>query len=287
LVAGAGYLLGKWLQLNPRTLSQVIFYVFSPCLIFNLITHSQLDNNDILRIFAFALSVILIIGALAWVLGRVLQLDRHMLAAVILTCMFMNAGNYGLPLVNFAFGPEALVYASLMFVAMNFLLNTIGVLIASLGTSNLKKSLLNLIKTPVFYAVLLGIFFLSMGWQLPGPVDRTVKILGDASIPCMLLFMGLQFHSIQWKCQKLPMVLVSGIRLVVAPLLALAFSSVFRLEGSALQAGVIESGMPSAVLTTVVATEFDIEPAFVTAVVFLTTILSPVTLSPLLYYLGA
>jgi len=36
-----------------------------------------------------------------------------------------------------------------------------------------------------------------------------------------------------------------------------------------------------------VATEFDIEPSFVTAVVFLTTLLSPITLTPLLYYLGA
>jgi predicted permease len=103
----------------------------------------------------------------------------------------------------------------------------------------------------------------------------------------MLLFMGMQFRNIQWKGRGLPVILVSGIRLVVAPLLALVFSTLFQLQGAALQAGIVEVGMPSAVLTTVIATEFDIEPAFVSAVVFITTILSPLTLTPLLFYLGA
>jgi malate permease and related proteins len=50
---------------------------------------------------------------------------------------------------------------------------------------------------------------------------------------------------------------------------------------------VIQSAMPSAVLTTVLATEYDTEPSFVTSVVFVTTILSPLTLTPLLAIMGA
>lgn len=210
-----------------------------------------------------------------------------MLAAVLLTSMFMNAGNYGMPLVNFAFGAEALVFAGLMFVAMNLLMNSVGIVIASLGTSDLRKSLLNLIKIPAIYAVSLGVLFLSLGWELPKPVGRTVEILGNAAIPGMLVFMGLQFHSIQWKGKRSPIILVSALRLVASPVLALAISHLFQMQGPALQAGIIESGMPSAVLTTVVATEFDVEPSFVTAVVFVTTLLSPLTLTPLLYYMGA
>lgn len=65
------------------------------------------------------------------------------------------------------------------------------------------------------------------------------------------------------------------------------FRRIIPITRASLQAGIVESGMPSAVLTTVVATEFDIEPSFVTGVVFLTTIISPLTLTPLLAYLGA
>ncbi len=235
----------------------------------------------------FSIAVITVIGLLAWLACKLLHLNRRMTAAVILTSMFMNAGNYGMPLVNFAFGQDALIYASLVYVGMNIMLSSVGVLIASLGTSNLKQSLLNLFKIPAIYAVMLAIIFLAVGWELPKPIGRTIELLGNAAIPGMLVFMGMQFHNIKWKGKKLPILLVSSIRLVIAPMLALAFSSVFHLPNLALKAGVVESGMPSAVLTTVVATEFDVEPAFVTAVVFISTLLSPLTLTPLLFYLGA
>jgi predicted permease len=45
--------------------------------------------------------------------------------------------------------------------------------------------------------------------------------------------------------------------------------------------------MPSAVICIVIASEYDAEPAFVTSVVVLTTLLSPVTLTPILSFLGA
>jgi predicted permease len=59
------------------------------------------------------------------------------------------------------------------------------------------------------------------------------------------------------------------------------------MAGPAQQAVVLEAGMPVAVLTTILATEFDVEPTFVTTAVLITTLLSPLTLTPLLAILGA
>ena len=83
------------------------------------------------------------------------------------------------------------------------------------------------------------------------------------------------------------MVLTSSMRLLVCPLLAVLFLPLFGLAGPARQAITIEAGMPAAVLTTMLATEFNSEPSFVTAAVFVTTLLSPLTLTPLLSFLGA
>ena len=77
------------------------------------------------------------------------------------------------------------------------------------------------------------------------------------------------------------MIIVGGL------LLGLALAPVFGLEGAARQAGILESAMPAAVMTTVLAEQYDLEPEFVSATVFLSTLLSPLTLSPLLVYLGA
>jgi predicted permease len=61
----------------------------------------------------------------------------------------------------------------------------------------------------------------------------------------------------------------------------------FGLEGAARQAGILQSAMPSAVICTILASEYDVEPRFVNSVVFLSTLVSPLVLTPLLAYLGA
>ena len=92
LVATIGYLLGKWLKISPRPLSQVIFYVFSPILVFKLMIESHLSNQDILHTLIFTIVLIGGVGLIAWLIGNLLHFDRKILAAVLLTCMFMNTG---------------------------------------------------------------------------------------------------------------------------------------------------------------------------------------------------
>ena len=75
--------------------------------------------------------------------------------------------------------------------------------------------------------------------------------------------------------------------LVVSPALAIGLGLLFQFEGPAYQAAVIESAVPTAVLVTVLATEYNIQPAFMTTAVFTSTLLSPLTITPLLAILVA
>jgi malate permease and related proteins len=286
LAAGAGYTLARYLKLNPRTLSQVIFYIFSPCLVFTLIRTSELGNGDILRMLSFATSLILLVGGITLLIGKLMRLERKLLAASLLSTMFMNAGNFGLSVVLFAFGENSLAYSSLFFVTSSVLINTVGVMTASLGSANIRQTLKSLVRLPALYALILGFVFLETGWPLPEPVERATQVLGNAAIPGMLVLLGMQLQVIRWKGFGAPLTLVNIMRLVVSPLLAIGLSRVFNLSGHALQAGVLESAMPSAVLNIVVATEFDARPEFVTAAVTTTTLLSALTLTLWLAYLG-
>jgi predicted permease len=74
--------------------------------------------------------------------------------------------------------------------------------------------------------------------------------------------------------------------MVAGPFIALVLASIFGLPDLARKAGITQAGMPSAVMTTVIASEYNLEPSLVTAIVFITTFLSPLTLTPLLYFLG-
>ncbi len=286
LIAATGYLLSRWQGVDPRTLSQVSFYIFSPCLVFTLITGSNLAGNEILSVLLFTTLVTLLSGFVVWLLGRLLRLERCTLIAVLLTTMFVNGGNFGLPVILFAFGDQALAYGSLFFVTSALLTYSVGVIIASLGRASVKQAVLNLFRVPALYAMFAGFLFLQTGWQFPLPLSRGVELLSEAAIPAMLVLLGLQLAQANWRGNPLPLALASGARLVIGPLLALGLNLLFGFQGPAYQANMLQAGMPSAVLNTVLATEYQVEPALVTMIVFTSTLLSPLTLTPLLAFLG-
>lgn len=287
ILAGLGYWVGWRLQVKPRTFSQVVFYLFSPCLIFNLLNQNELQGADILRMLAYAVAAMALVGGIAWAGGRLLRLDRRLLAAVVLTTLYSNAGNLGLPVSLFAFGEVALAHASLYYVAMAVLTHTTGVVIASLGSAGLRQALFNLLKVPVWYAILAALLVKQTAFQLPLPIERSVDLLGQAAIPSMLVLLGLQIQEVRWTGQWQALSLAAGVRMVASPVIGLVLAPLFGLTEAARQAGILQTAMPTAVLTTILATEYEIEPSFVTLVVFATTLLSPFTLTPLLAYLGA
>jgi malate permease and related proteins len=286
IIAGAGYLLGRWLFIDLRTLSQVVFYIFSPCLVFTLITGNRLNEGEILQMMGFATVIVILIGLLTWLIGKALRLERRMIMAMVLAAMFMNAGNYGLSVNLFAFGQEGLAQATLYFVAMGILTYTVGIMVASLGAASLRQSFMGLLRVPVVYGLALAFLFVRFDWVLPVPIDRAVVLLGNATVPTLLVLLGLQIRRVEWKNHIPAVAAVTGIRLLVSPLLAIGLSGLFGLQGVARQAGIMESAMPTAVMVTILANEYDIEPGFISTVVFASTLLSPLTITPLLAYLG-
>jgi len=286
LISGVGFLLAKFLQVDSRSLGRVIFYVFSPILVFSLLVKNTLPLDAIAGTMGFALAAYLTIGCLALLTARAMRLPRPLAMALLLTALFGNTGNYGLPLVSFAFGQDALAHASLYFVTSSLLFNTVGVLVASLGHMDFKTALLGLFKIPTMYAALLAVLLNRFHIALPLALERTTQLAADGAIPLMLVLLGLELARVEWGRSWSVLAASMTLRLLVAPLVGLLLTIPFGLQGAARQAVTIETSMPTAVTTTVLASEYRLEPSLVTAVVFASTLLSPLTLTPLLVYLG-
>jgi malate permease and related proteins len=285
LIAGLGYLIGRWKKISPKTLAQVVFYIFSPALIYDIIAHSELSSTDILKVGSITILSTIILTGLAYIAGKILRLDRKLSAALILVSILPNAGNYGLSVNLLTFGDDALAYASIYFSFSVIVMFTLGVFIASLGSTSIQGSIKSLLKVPSIYAVIIAFTFLAYNLHFPSPVEHAITILSDATIPAMLVLLGLQFQQITPNNHLGALASGTVLRLLISPLLGFGLASLFNLQGAVLQAVVTESAMPSAVTNTVLATEYDVEPAFVASVVFFTTILSPFTITPLLAFL--
>jgi predicted permease len=139
---------------------------------------------------------------------------------------------------------------------------------------------------PVIYGVTLALLIKGIGIQPPLPISRTIEIAANGAIPVMLILLGLELTRIQWSHSFRALGLGVAAKLLLAPLIALLFAGLFGLHSAARQGSVLEAAMPAAVATTVVATEYKLEPSLVTAIVFLGTLLSPLTLTPLIVYLA-
>ena len=286
LISAAGFALGKFLQIDSRSVGRLSFYFFSPILVFNLLISSQLPAGEIFKTGLLAVSIMLASGLLTLVGGLLLHFERPTLVSALITSMFANNGNYGLPLIAFAFGEAALAHSSVYFVFSSLLTNTLGVVIASLGHLDLKQAALAMFKLPTIYAVLLASAINQFHLVIPLPLSRTISLAAGAGVPVMIVLLGLELRQVRWTAHLPALGLSTGVRLLAGPLLGLLFTSIYGIHGVGRQAGIMEASMSAAVANTNLAAEYKLDTSLVAATILVSTLLSPLTLTPLILFLG-
>ena len=285
LIAGVGYLLASKLQANLKTLAHVAFYALAPCFAFRMLSTSKMTGPEAGRIALLAILVMVVMGLLARIAAIPFRLSRAELSGFLLVAMFSNGGNYGLPVVLFAFGNEALAPATVYFVTSSILTYTAGVFLAASGRRSVSRAIFGISRTPAIYGVGAAALVLVTGISVPVVLIRPIQLMADAAIPVMILVLGMQLQRATKPDRPRVVAAAVALSLVAAPFVALGLTWLLGLTGHARQAGVVLASMPTAVITTILALEFDTSPAFVTNVVFTTTLLSPLTLAPLIAYL--
>ena len=284
-IAGIGFLLARHFDASVKTVSKVSFNALSPCLVFDQLVTSHITGADFGRMALFCVLLTAAMGLAAWLAAIPLRLDRQTFSSFLLVVMFSNSGNYALPVVLFAFGRDALGYASVYFVTSATLVYTVGVLVAASGRRSVRRALLGVARVPAIYAVVAaGVMMLTRA-AVPLAVMRPISMLSDAALPIMLLVMGMQLERAVKPTHPTAVAVAVALSLAVGPIVGLGLSSLLGLSGPARQAAILLASMPAAVVTTVLALEFDLDPSFATSTVFVSTMLSPFSLVLIIAYL--
>jgi predicted permease len=225
-------------------------------------------------------------GLVGYAVGKRLRLESGPLRAFMMVVMFSNGGNYGLPVVRFAFGPEALTYATIFFLTGSVTTYVVGAFFAGSRRGKIAGALEKVWKMPSLYGIAAALLVLALGRPVPEAIMRPITLLSDAALPVMILVLGMQLERAVWPARPGVVILAVAISLLAAPFVALGLAALLGITGGARQAAVILSSMPVAVVTTILALEFELAPEFVTSAVFVSTIASPLTLTPLIAYLS-
>lgn len=286
LVAGAGFWLRRRYGVAPKAVSHIVFNVFGPCLVFASLVNSQLPAEELAELTVFALLAILTMGALALIVGRLSNMSRPALVTLLITVMFANGGNYGLTFNQLRYGDPGLTRAVVYFTVSTILVYSLGVFIASTGKLSWQASLRRLLSVPALYAVIAALLVYQFEIAVPGPLMRAVEIAAEGAVPTMIIVLGMQMAGIgrvfSWRFAGL----ATAMRLVVGALVATAIAGLLGLQGLNRSVSILEASMPTAVITTVLATEFDVQPQVTTSIVVLSTLLSPITLALVIQTLG-
>jgi predicted permease len=287
LCAATGFVLGRTLHPDIKTASRMAFYIFSPCLVFVSLERVKISGSEFGKLALFTFAVSVLIGGLAYLIGWSLKAERHLIASLVVASMFVNSGNYGLAATKFAFGEDALARGLVCFVFGTVIVYSLGVLIASMGKFSAGQALRHLLTVPAIYGLIAAGLVHAMNLHVPLFMDRSISMLGDASIPLMLVLLGLQIaESRAWPRDRIVLIGASAfLQLVIAPVIALLLAHWMGLTGTTRQAAVLQASMPAAVVTTVLAVQYDLDKTLVSGVVVFTTVLSPLTLTPLIAYL--
>ena len=152
VVAGVGFILARMLHASVKTLAHIVFYALVPCLVFRLLVTSNIVGPQFGRMAVLAVLVAAAMGLTARLVAVPLHLSRPELSAFLLVVMFSNGGNYGLPVVLFAFGPEALSYGTVYFVVSSLMTYTVGMFLAASGRQGVHRALAGVVRVPAIYA---------------------------------------------------------------------------------------------------------------------------------------
>ncbi len=273
------YIAGPKLKLDPRVLARTTYYIFVPALVFDIFSKAGIRADQAFRMVAYIGTVYIILALTAFAVGRLLGRPREIIGVYVLIAVFSNNGNFGLPLLEFRLGKEALVPGTFYMLALLLISFTIALTAVNWAKGRGMRAVFSVLKTPALLAFVPAAFFSMTGIPVPAFAARMTSLLGQASIPTMLIVLGLQLAEAGVPRISPDVCVAVAFRVIVAPVIAFILATPFGLTGLERTTGILQASMPAAVMTTVIAVENDILPEFVTHAVLFSTVAGFFTLT--------
>jgi len=283
LIVLAGFLAQKRFDLDFQTLTNCSLYLLTPALVFSALTKSPGSMSLAGVLLTFMALYTLLLLAVAWLCGRLFDYPDENRRALALSTVMMNCGNFGLPLVFFAFGRDSLEVSVLTFVVFNIPLSTLAIVLAQGAGTGLGKALGNMARIPIFHAVIAALLLQILDWPMPEFLLRPLDLMGQAAIPLMLILLGMQLARTRLRADLGFLSLASVIRLLMAPALAWGLTLLLGIDGLAQKVVILQTSTPAAILPLLYSLKFGTRPDLVAGAITSTTLLSAGSLTLLLY----
>ena len=294
ILIGVGLVTAKALPRKRESiatgLTPLIYYITNPALMFMLL--SETDLQQVLGVYTpVALITAALTGGL-YALGAklIFKVPTARLSGAAMSTSYVNAGNIGVPLALYAVGSTnpvvSVLIAQLLMIAPVYLCLFALTARAGIRPENrtpLGKTILRSIANPVTIATFIGASFAAFNLHLPEVINTPLDMLGQASIPLLLMAFGMSLYGqrpLANKALRGEVFLATFFKMIFMPLVAwVVASQVFKLNGTDLLGVVIMAALPTAQNVLLFSQQFRLESTMVREVILSSTLLAlPVSL---------
>lgn len=282
-----GYLLECRRSMDVSVLAAVAIYILLPVLTFERLLSTPLTLDEARPLVIVSLLLFLLLWLMGKAIGFFLAHDRQQESFFMLTTLFMNAGNIGMPVALYAFGERGLDLAVVWVLVFNLLTSIFAVYYACRHAAGPLQAIRTTFSVPIVYAAAAALTMRGLHLQLPTSLQEPLALMGRSVIPVAQLLLGMQLAKVRSQVQAhLRQVLVpTVVRLAVSPAIALGLVALVGIDGLTAKIAILLAAMPTAVNMAIYATEFDAQPRLVATEVFISTLASFATVSGLLLWL--
>ena len=283
LIMGLGYVAGKTGTMTlagNKTLSKVINCITNPCNILYSALCSQrtLSNGQVLRVMGIACCVFFVLILLAKPLPRLLKVLTQQRGQYQFMLIFSNIGYMGIPVISAVYGASAVFIVSIFIMVFYVVLYTYGVFLIRSGPSERPK--LKTFLTPMVISAVVGLLCYLMGVQVGGVGEKTLDTLRRVTTPCAMLIIGCALSSVPFKSiwNNWRLYIIALIKLVLIPLVGFLLLKPLVADETTLGVIVAVLGMPIASNFTILSAQYDQDQSLAASAVFITTLLSVVSI---------
>jgi predicted permease len=287
LMIAAGIVLHRAFRLDIRTLSKLIFYLFTPAVIFRLLYESTISFSTMLKVIGFVLVYLVVLGCVAEIAMRIRGTAGRLRTAMRNSVLFYNSANYALPLNQLVFVGDAFTLSvqSIVMILQSLIPYTYGIYSVSAHKAGGRETARKILSMPVIYCIPLALLMRGFHIGVPAPIYTPVTYVADAYMAIALLTLGVQLGSMKWTLKIPDVYLANVLRLCVGPAVGFAIVLLFGFHGLIAKALVLSCAVPTSLSSVLLAVEFDNEPEFASQTVFASTVFSVLTVTFVIFLL--
>ncbi len=284
LLIGLGAVLGRDKRLDLATLARLNLYLFAPAFLLVRVAESRFAWRDVSLIGAGLMLPLIMVGLPLMLTLRARRSPNSVTMPILAGALLSNAGNFGVPVAQLAFGPTGAEVQALVVVFVNTTIFFIGYMLLSGGEGGFRRALFGYLKMPMLYMIILGAGVRSMGGpSLLPPVAqwvwKSVQLCADGMFAVALVSLGAQIAANPRRARARTVVPIVAVKLLILPAVTGAVCWALGLWPWPGAQIVLAAAAPTAVNTVLLAVEVKADADIVTEAVFWTSLLAPLTMA--------